>query len=942
MHLRKISTKIILSLVLAAFVLGPFSISLSQEKIAITSSSALAQSYNPQNEETLASTYALPSCFNLAEGFSVTGCGGQFLYFVVWTPTYWLAGRAAGFLDFFIFFSIDAGTYRGVPIKDANQLPTSFILEGWKIVRDITNILFIFGLIYIAFSFVLKASIGGADGKKLLIYLIVMALLINFSLFFSRIIVDAGNILARTLYNQIELVGRGNANEDLTGADGIKSVGLMLTSLANPQALLAPNQSGGINFSNKEDNGNIFILTIVGSIIFNIFLIYIFISVSVYFLARIVGLYYSMIFSPFAFVSLALPKANAIPYIGFQSWIGALINYSFMAPLFIFFMYLTIKFLAIGIPINPNVTGGSSLSQIFMSVAIPFALVIGFLVLGRSQAKKMSGKVGEVVASVVTKSITTTAGIAVGGAALAGTTVIGGAAGALSKSGELKNIARNGLKMKVGGREFNFGGKNIARRTLGASERVSRSNFDLRDNKIAQSFGSAVRTGGALTGTAAPSIGGTRFMGGQSYDERYEGRKKKRKEQLERREQRLLLTGNEAGRRDEEAKEHNRALDPNASRQYESAKATAEASFTATSYYKNLNQEDQFLELQNMRREFDENYEQGKEIKGYDNDTGAIDPTQTGDIIGERVADRLREVRFEHLQEQLEQSTYWNNATTTDADRAYLATELRRDFDASYNNGQVLRNVDADGIASDTGSIAVTDRTDVAANWENEERERQQNNLPKASTYRRMQTSAEINSETRSMLAAEQRDAINRTDDFARGSRASASEEYARRTQAELAKDSRNQNLISTLSTQLEDLNDTLGRYYHLQQTFTEDQLINMTPSQLRAALDSVQPDQLKKAKRLLNQPAERDAVRAGMRQLTATVSGKISAIDVEIRAISEAVANSATGTLDADQRRRLNRLNRERSLLSSEQTNLSQNLDQQANLTTRINAARS
>jgi len=56
---------------------------------------------------------------------------------------------------------------------------------GWKIFRDLANILIIFSLLYIGIITILNLKLGGYDVKKLLVSLIIAAVFINFSLFFS-------------------------------------------------------------------------------------------------------------------------------------------------------------------------------------------------------------------------------------------------------------------------------------------------------------------------------------------------------------------------------------------------------------------------------------------------------------------------------------------------------------------------------------------------------------------------------------------------------------------------------------------------------------------------------------------------------------------------------------------------------------------------------------
>jgi hypothetical protein len=80
---------------------------------------------------------------------------------------------------------------------------SSFISTGWAVVRDLSNLFFIVGLLWIAFQTIL--GMGGHGTKEMIGKIIIMALLINFSMFFTNVIIDSSNILASIFYNKIEV-----------------------------------------------------------------------------------------------------------------------------------------------------------------------------------------------------------------------------------------------------------------------------------------------------------------------------------------------------------------------------------------------------------------------------------------------------------------------------------------------------------------------------------------------------------------------------------------------------------------------------------------------------------------------------------------------------------------------------------------------------------------
>ncbi len=76
-------------------------------------------------------------------------------------------------------------------------------------VRDLSNVFFILILIYVGIK--LTLGIGGHDSKKTVGLVVVLALIINFSLFFSNVIYDSSNILASVFYNKINVESKDSA-----------------------------------------------------------------------------------------------------------------------------------------------------------------------------------------------------------------------------------------------------------------------------------------------------------------------------------------------------------------------------------------------------------------------------------------------------------------------------------------------------------------------------------------------------------------------------------------------------------------------------------------------------------------------------------------------------------------------------------------------------------
>lgn len=377
---------------------------------------ALAQnatSTDPTIDTSYSNNYEdrLQNC-NVTSGQGFAACFVNLAFYVVLTPSGWLASVAGEIFDYFVQYSLDSNSYTG---------NGNFIERGWSILRDIGNVLFIFALLYIAISHILQAGTSGT--KKLLASLIIAALMINFSLFFSRVIIDGGNILARAFYNNIEVQNDDNLQ--------YKTISQGIVAHVNPQRILStdifnPKYDSNPANEGKISNGYAFTIIMMAAAV-NIILAITFFSVALLFVGRVVGLWFLMIFSPLALASTAVPNSGKMfKGFSFSGWLDQILSLSFMAPVFLFFLFLLIMFLQVIFQTNVPIENQTTIQQL-MGVGIPFILVIFILNKAKSVANTMAGEAGEAVKSVAGKIANFGLGAAglVGGAALGVTAFAG-------------------------------------------------------------------------------------------------------------------------------------------------------------------------------------------------------------------------------------------------------------------------------------------------------------------------------------------------------------------------------------------------------------------------------------------------------------------------------------------------------------------------------------
>ncbi len=335
------------------------------------------------------------------------------LYYFIWTPISWITMLAARILDFFLWYSLESNSYN-----------VEFVTSGWALVRDIANLFFIVALLYIAGKTVL--GLNSSNNKKVITMVVMMALLINFSLFITKIVIDSSNILARVFYASIENKGP-NGQQNIAGDGKEKAISVGLVETFDPQTLFI--KSGKNNLVSDDwtlISTFVVLMLVTGALM--VYMIITFLSIAFLFVGRVVGLWILMIFAPLAFASYTMPDFK-IPKFGHGEWWNDLIKLSFMAPIFIFFLYLIVSFGDIfklvvygenGDVFDTGAQGNVDNIKTYLSVIIPFALVYVLLKQAKETTTKMAGEIAQAV-NQAGKGLTT---LALGGAAL-GTAALG-------------------------------------------------------------------------------------------------------------------------------------------------------------------------------------------------------------------------------------------------------------------------------------------------------------------------------------------------------------------------------------------------------------------------------------------------------------------------------------------------------------------------------------
>jgi len=454
-----------------------------------------------------------------------------------------LSGLGALILNGVVYYTV-------VKVSE-NYSNIAAINESWGVVRDMANIAFIFLLLYASIQTII--GVGG-DNKKLIVNIVIIAILINFSLFFTKIVIDISNVLSVLFYDAIApgaLNATGTFSSTQAGLSNAFMQHLNLTSLY---------KAGADNVA--IDVGGIITVGIMGSILLMI-AAFVFFAVALMFIIRYVILILVIILSPLAFLGFVLPQTKKYK----DQWIEALTGQAFFAPIYFMLTWITLRVLS-GITQVSNATLGaaaSSTSSIgtlavvgktiksadgVIPTLINFIVVIVFLIASLIISKEWANKVPGGVNKLTKWATGAAGGATIGMAGRFGRNTLGRAGSMIGDSKYLKD------KQEAGGASGA-----LARLALVTGRKTAGSSFDLR----ATGVGGVLDAGKAQKGGYADVI-------------------KKRNEDKKKFADSLSPTGEEKGRAkiareklENDPTNSKNAVDPTFIREYEKEKSRRES-----------------------------------------------------------------------------------------------------------------------------------------------------------------------------------------------------------------------------------------------------------------------------------------------------------------------------------------------------------------------------
>lgn len=277
--------------------------------------------------------------------------GGQTLNYAV---THYVVGFGHNFLE--------SGTGNSVNIL-------------WTVVRDVFNLTFIFGLVYIGLKLILNN--GDSRARSMLISLILAALLVNFSLFITKFVIDFSNIAAAQIAAAFPL------------QNGTHSVSSSFMNILGFNELFSP----GATLSRIAGSSASYTY-IFSTMFLYIILAFVFMAGGIMLIIRYIVLIIYMILSPVMFLGWVFPGMASVSH----SYWTKFMSRAFFAPAYLLMLYFANQVLVSMQGANGMNTGSygavfsgqtGTVGNNFGAVIPFFFMTAGFLIASLVVAQKM-------------------------------------------------------------------------------------------------------------------------------------------------------------------------------------------------------------------------------------------------------------------------------------------------------------------------------------------------------------------------------------------------------------------------------------------------------------------------------------------------------------------------------------------------------------------------
>lgn len=339
------------------------------------------------------------------------------------------------------------------------------ITEIWRMIRDMFNLLFIFGIIFVGFKLIL--GIDDTNAKRTLGSIIIAALLINFSLYITQLVVDFSNIISTEISSLLENSSANQTTNTKPTVLGMEvsriadnfvqktdpkqintaSIAIAMSAISKKTTYALPEASEtelGVGAALVMGLTSAFTLTLIG---------FVFAAGAFMMFARFLYLIFLMMFSPVMFLGSVMPHPEFKKRTA--DWWHRLISQALIGPAYLFMLFVALK--ALGSISNMQSDGSNSTLIGYVMLSL---VVCGFAWAALTVSQSI-GAVGATQAISFGKSMGRTARVYAGGATFGGVARLGrstigrGAQAIADKQGLREAAGQRGIKGWAARRVFN-------------------------------------------------------------------------------------------------------------------------------------------------------------------------------------------------------------------------------------------------------------------------------------------------------------------------------------------------------------------------------------------------------------------------------------------------------------------------------------------------------
>lgn len=267
----------------------------------------------------------------------------------------------------------------------------------WTAFRDIANIVIIGMFTFIALTMIL--GLEKFNARQMVARVLVIAVLINFSLLFTRVIIASSNFVATQFYKaaqfnsegaQLSVTGQATPYDKFsTGISGKFGQMLGVAGVFDTKDALW-------KVTEKSDNGFTALLMGILSAVVFLAVALLFLYASFLLIARAILFIFLLITSSLAFASYLIPNGGGFGGYGWSSWWSSLLKNAVFAPLLLILIWATIQ-LGQGIKVTNGSLGGLLADPSkggHINALFSYLLILGMLYASIKIASTFASKIG--------------------------------------------------------------------------------------------------------------------------------------------------------------------------------------------------------------------------------------------------------------------------------------------------------------------------------------------------------------------------------------------------------------------------------------------------------------------------------------------------------------------------------------------------------------------